>query len=244
LHPSAHAHMALCVERYLEKGRRYRVLDLGSRTPRAQKLTHRQLLAGYDVDYTGVDIRKGRNVDMVMKKPYRIPVKSGAVDVVFSGQAFEHIAFPWASMLEIARVLTSGGLAFITAPSRGHKHGRYDCWRYYPDGMRALAAWARLETLEAHTDFPPVVVVEGVNGRRVRRYDYAQLDANTPYYWGDSVGVFRKPIHYNSFSMAIVRSAVRWWANRAGGISDTPTHSKVHARDDVLGTGHPVTPAP
>jgi SAM-dependent methyltransferase len=146
--------MALCVERYMEKGRRYRVLDVGARVSLNQKLTHRQLLAGYDVDYTGVDVRAGQNVDVVMKKPYRIPMRSGSVDVVFSGQTFEHIAFPWASILEIARVLAPGGVAFITAPSRGHVHGTYDCWRYHPDGMRALGAWSGLDTVEAHTDFP------------------------------------------------------------------------------------------
>jgi len=231
--------MALCVDHYLDKGRSYRVLDLGSRVARAQKLTHRQLLAEHDVDYTGVDVRKGRNVDIVMTKPYRIPVKSGTVDVVFSGQTFEHIPFPWASILEIARVLTPGGLAFITAPSRGHEHGRYDCWRYYPDGLRALAAWSRLETVEAHTDFPPVV--DGVN-RSARRHDYAKLETNSDYYWGDSVGVLRKPTHYRSFSMAIMRSLVLWWANRIGGLTDASTSSsKAPGREDVLGARRPAT---
>src|SRR5687768_9990746 len=98
--------MAVCIDRYLKKGRRYQVLDLGSRVSLNQTLTHRQLLADYDVAYVGVDVRKGRNVDMVMKKPYRIPVKSGTVDIVLSGQVFEHIPFPWASILEVARVLT------------------------------------------------------------------------------------------------------------------------------------------
>lgn len=240
--------MALCVDRYLEKGRRYRVLDLGSRVSLDQKLTHRQLLADYDVVYTGVDVKGGRNVDIVMKKPYRIPVKSGTVDVVFSGQAFEHIPFPWASILEVARVLTPGGLAFVTVPSRGHVHGQYDCWRYYPDGLRALGSWSRLETVEAHTDFPPVVGGENRPRQGWRastiprgRHDYAKLDTNKGYYWGDSVGVFRKPMHHRSFSMAIMRSAVLWWANRVGGLADTPTASRVPGRDDVLSTRHPAT---
>jgi SAM-dependent methyltransferase len=230
--------MALCVDRYLEKGKRYRVLDLGSRVRKDQHLTHRQLLADYDVDYTGVDIRKGRNVDVVMEKPYRVPVKSGTVDVVFSGQTFEHIPFPWASILEVARVLSPGGLAFITAPSRGHVHGKYDCWRYYPDALRALAEWSRLETVETHTDFPPVV--EGVKRSR-GRYDYAKLEATNDYYWGDSVGVFRKPTHYRSLSIAIVRSVVLWWANRIGGLPEPSPTSAAPGRDDVLAGLHRVS---
>jgi SAM-dependent methyltransferase len=211
--------MALCVDHYLEQGRRYRVLDLGSRISRDQQLTHRQLLADHDVEYTGVDVRKGRNVDLVMKKPYRIPVRSGTVDIVFSGQVFEHIPFPWASIMEIARVLTGGGLAFITAPSRGHVHGKHDCWRYYPDGMRALAGWSRLEPLEAHTDFPPVVQSAK---RSARRFDYAKLGAHSDDYWGDTVAVLRKTRHHPSLSTAIARSIVLWWANRIGGLPDGP----------------------
>ncbi len=51
--------------------------------------------------------------------------------------------------------LAPGGLIFLTAPSRGHVHDQMDCWRYYPDSMRALAAFARLKLKEAHTDLPP-----------------------------------------------------------------------------------------
>jgi SAM-dependent methyltransferase len=227
LHRSAHAHMALCIERHMEKGRRYRVLDLGSRIARAQKLTHRQLLAGYDVAYTGVDVVAGPNVDVVMRRPYRIPARSRSVDVVLSGQTFEHIAFPWASILEIARVLTPGGLAFIVAPSRGHAHGRSDCWRYYPDGMRALAAWSGLAVIEAHTDFPPAV--EGV---RRRRDDYARIDTAN-YYWGDSVGVFRKPPARHRVGSAVACRMMLWRANRIGGLGAAPPPAP--SRDDVLG---------
>jgi hypothetical protein len=62
--------MALSIQRYMEKGRKYRVLDFGSGTSPRQTLTHRSLLGEYDCDYTGVDIREGNNIDLVMKKPY------------------------------------------------------------------------------------------------------------------------------------------------------------------------------
>jgi ubiquinone/menaquinone biosynthesis C-methylase UbiE len=44
-----------------------------------------------------------------MAKPYRLPLRSNSVDVVVSGQAFEHIPFVWVSITEIARVLRRGG---------------------------------------------------------------------------------------------------------------------------------------
>lgn len=199
--------MSRCIERYLSKDRHYRVVDLGSRRVRKQPLTHRDLLRDYDHAYLGVDIVPGPNVGAVMSKPYRIPVSSGSVDVVLSGQTFEHIPFPWASMLEIARILRAGGYLFLTAPSRGHVHARVDCWRYYPDALRALGAFSALEVVEAHTDFPPRG--EG------RRLDYAGIDTSTAY-WGDTVGVFRKPPRYPSWRIAPIREVVIWWANRQG----------------------------
>ncbi|MFG3406123.1 methyltransferase type 11 [Streptomyces sp. NPDC048142] len=55
--------------------------------------THRALLAGHRIDYFGVDVRDGPNVDAVMTNPYRIPARSNSADVVLSGQGFEHIPF-------------------------------------------------------------------------------------------------------------------------------------------------------
>lgn len=140
MHRSAYEQMQLCIEEYLPRSRRHRVVDLGSRISGKQTRTHRGLLADHDIDYFGVDVLDGPNVDAVMTRPYRIPAKSRSADVVLSGQAFEHIPFFWVSMMEIARVLRPGGYAFITAPSRGHAHDAQDCWRYYPDGFRAMAA--------------------------------------------------------------------------------------------------------
>ena len=134
-----------------------RIVDLGSRISSNQHRTHRELFDHDDHEYIGVDVLDGPNVDVVMTKPYSIPVRSNSADLVISGQTFEHIPFMWASILEITRVLKPGGHAFITAPSRGHIHNVQDCWRFYPDGMRALAAWSRLELREAFTDFPPRV---------------------------------------------------------------------------------------
>lgn len=212
MHASARTRMRGCIERYLSPARHYRVLDFGSRVSPGQQWTHRDLLADYSCTIRGADVADGSNVDIEMPKPYRIPLRSDSVDVILSGQAFEHISFPWASILELARVLRPGGLLFLTAPSRGHVHDAQDCWRYYPDGMRALAAFSRLHLREASTDFPPTG-----NGNR---HDYASIDARD-HYWGDTAGVFQKPWNY-SLLVRLAREPVLWWANRVGGIGHTP----------------------
>ena len=213
MHASAMAQMSRCVDTHLSQGRRYRVVDFGSRISDGQRNSHRDVFAGYDVEYVGVDIDAGRNVDVVMKRPYKIPLPANSVDVVVSGQVFEHIPFFWASFLELARILRPGGLIFLTVPSRGHTHDVYDCWRIYPDGLRAFAAMSRLELLEGHTDFPPTT--DG------RRFDYGGIDP-TKAYWGDTVGVFRKPTRYPDLEVRVFRTVAVWWANRVGDLSRVP----------------------
>ena len=230
MHQSAHDQMERFVAQYLRPGVHYRVVDFGSRISGRQKMTHRDLFAGHSCTIIGVDVAPGRNVDLLMKKPYRLPLKSNSVDVVISGQAFEHIPFFWASLLEIARVLKPNGLVFLTAPSRGHVHTSRDCWRYYPDGLRAMAAFAGLVVLEAHTDFPPITDKP--------RHDYRAIDT-TYRYWGDSAGVFQKPARYPRVKLALVRKTVVWWANRIGGVTRDPTSQR--KRGDGRAGVHPTT---
>jgi SAM-dependent methyltransferase len=220
--------MRLSIERHMEKGRRYRVLDFGSGTSPRQTLTHRSLLDSYDCDYTGVDIRSGDNIDVVMTKPYRIPLRSRSFDIVLSGQVFEHVPFFWASLLEIARVMKPRAYFFLTVPSRGHEHSTYDCWRFYPDGLRAMAAWSRLSLREAFCDFPPTA--------GAHKHDFKAID-DVNYYWGDTVGVFQKPARYPTARAAVLSAPVRLWANRIAGLEGVPPKKPAARRKDVLQAG-------
>ncbi len=209
MHGSAFEAMQGCVEEFVPREGRLTVVDFGSHTTKKridQEMVHRRLLGGRDVELIGVDIRAGHNVDVVMERPYRVPLRSDSVDVVVSGQVFEHIPFFWASTLEIARILKPGGVFLMSVPSRGHVHTKVDCWRYYPDGVRAMAAFAGLEVLRATTDFPPQ------SGSPRHRYEQIETPGR---YWGDTVGVLRKPLDYPTRRMALVRTPLLWWANRS-----------------------------
>jgi hypothetical protein len=80
-------------------------------------------------------------------------------------------------------------------PSSGPEH-RYpvDCWRFYPDGLVALAEFAHLETLEAVTQWEDL-------GDPVS-------DA-----WHDSMLVCRKPDR--GWMSNAATSIRRWLAHRA-----------------------------
>ena len=156
MHLSSKDKMRLFRERYLtgQKGRDLKVFDIGSM---AFGGSYRDIFSEARWRYTGVDLMKGENVDLVLSDPYNwLEIDSDSVDVVVSGQAFEHIEYFWETIREVTRVLKPGGLCCIIAPSGGPEH-RYpvDCWRFYPDGFRALSRYAGLELLEVTTQWEP-----------------------------------------------------------------------------------------
>jgi SAM-dependent methyltransferase len=135
--------------------------------------TYRPLFSGWR--YIGIDTAPGPGVDVVARNPYRYPLPSASVDLVVCGQVFEHMEYFWLGWLDMCRIVKPVGLIFLLAPSRGPEH-RYpvDCWRFYPDGFKALAKWAGVELLEVSTDW-----TEDAD------------PGSAP--WGDTVGVFRRP---------------------------------------------------
>ena len=66
--------------------------------------------------------------------------------------------------MEMVRILRPGG----------HEHR-------YPDGFSALAKYAKIEILEAHTDWLPV------------KPSFWHKMFARPDVWGETLGVFRKP---------------------------------------------------
>lgn len=177
MHASSMEAMAGFVAEHLApwRGRRLAILDVGSMDVNG---SYRTLFDDPLWSYTGMDAAAGPGVDIVLTRPYDWSgLRANSFDVVVSGQAFEHVEFPWVSMLEVARVLKPGGLACLIVPSGGYEH-RYplDCWRYYPDGIAALARWADLDVVSATTNWEP-------------RGDYPDDSA----VWKDTVLVARRP---------------------------------------------------
>jgi SAM-dependent methyltransferase len=159
-------------ERYLDPRRPLVVGDIGSHD---EGFNYRALFANPGWAYVGVDLFAGTNVDVVMPSPYEFPFPDEHFDVLISGQTFEHVKFFWLTWMEMVRTLKPGGYIFLIAPSRGHEHRcPVDCWRFYPDGYRALAEYGRIDCLEAHTDW---AAYPWARGRM----------------WGDTVGAFAKP---------------------------------------------------
>lgn len=164
--------MSRLVDAHLNPATRLKIADIGSYDVNG---SYRPLFENPGWHYQGLDLAAGPNVDLVLSSPYRLPFAPESLDVVISGQAFEHVEYFWLTWQEVVRALKPGGKVFLIAPSRGPEH-RYpvDCWRFYPDAYRALARWSATDLIEVSTDWQP----------------HPEEDSAA---WGDTVGVFVKP---------------------------------------------------
>ena len=131
------------------------IMDLGSYNVNG---SYKQLFTAIGhIGYVGVDVVPGPNVDVALENPYYWKeFEQSTFDFVISGNAFEHIRFPWLTMQEIKRVLRPGGIACILTPfSHGEHKYPVDCYRYFPDGMIALAEYAGLDVVNCTTGGVP-----------------------------------------------------------------------------------------
>ena len=131
-----------------------KILDVGSYDVNG---SYKKIFLDKGYDYSGLDMEKGPNVDIVQTNPYNWSnIPNDSYDIVISGQAFEHMEFFWVVLSEMVRVLKKDGLLCIIAPNGFEEH-RYpvDCYRFFTDGMAALARYTNLEILHVHTNSAP-----------------------------------------------------------------------------------------
>lgn len=168
MHNSSIQHVIRMRDSYVRHSSSLTTLDIGSYSSTGG---YRSIFNGnVGWTYTGVDIRPGPNVDVIMEEAYKIPFPDAYADVIVCGQTFEHVEFFWQLWLEMSRVVKPDGYIFLVTPSTGPIH-RYpvDCWRINPDGYAALAKYGGMSMVE---------VIRGDN------------------VWGDCAGVFSKGVGF------------------------------------------------
>lgn len=158
MHQSSFSAMERFKEQYLDKNSILDILDVGSFDANSDPFNYGFLFNEKNWNYTGMDIKEGPNVDLVVSDIYNwFGIKDETYDVVISGQAFEHMEFFWKTIVEIERILKPQGLCCIIAPSTGPVHRNpYDCFRFTDDGMKAIGKYAGLEVLESYTQTSPI----------------------------------------------------------------------------------------
>jgi len=162
--------MQKCYERFLSSStllqkNAVRVVDIGGANVNG---TYSDIFSDEKFEYIAVDLEKAEGVEVVLDDPYKLPFDDGAVDIVICGQVFEHVEFFWQLFEEMARILNHKGFVFLIVPSAGPIH-QYpvDCYRFYPDSMKALSRYAGIPLIEFwHDDRGPWNDLVGVFAHR------------------------------------------------------------------------------
>lgn len=125
--------------------------------------------------YIGLDQESGPNVNIIASS-HKIPIEDNSIDIITCSSCFEHDDMFWISFLEFCRVIKSGGLIYINAPSNGPYHAYpVDNWRFYLDSWKALCKWGIWNKYN-------IVLVES----------YIDSELSSCNNWYDSVGIFQK----------------------------------------------------
>jgi SAM-dependent methyltransferase len=122
-----------------------RVLEIG---PDGFPSAYRAMLeaSGGKFAWDTLDLYVDSRLTYVATSEYSFPIPNETYDVVLSGQVIEHVRKPWVWIKEVARVCKPGGLVITINPvSWPYHEAPIDCWRAFPEGMRALYDEATLE---------------------------------------------------------------------------------------------------
>lgn len=123
-----------------------KTLDIGGGTSK-----YRATISPYVSEYVVSDLYDNPGVDVISDaRDLSFPDQS--FDTVLSFQLLEHVDDTAKVVKEMYRVLTSGGVAIVTAPFMGAQHGHpSDFHRFTPEGMRWYFQEAGFSVIEAGT---------------------------------------------------------------------------------------------
>ena len=86
-----------------------------------------------------IDMKEDSRLTFQSTGEYNFPIPDKAYDIILSGNVMEHVRKPWIWIKEVARVCKLGGMVITLNPvSWSYHEAPIDCWRAYPEGMKAL----------------------------------------------------------------------------------------------------------
>ena len=152
-----HTNSKLLFEKY---GKPYFRTILNSNTSRFSKLrvleigpdnlpsTYQKIVGDKYIDWDTIDIYKRQDLTFIANNLYEYPISSNSYDIILSGQVIEHIPKVWIWIKEVSRICKPGGLVITINPvSWPYHEAPVDCWRIYPEGMKALYDEGGLEVI-------------------------------------------------------------------------------------------------
>jgi len=122
-----------------------RILEIG---PDAVPSSYRTIVGDETITWDTLDIFDSEKLTYPNVNEYHFPIPDNSYDVVVAGQVIEHVRKIWLWVCELERVCKKGGYVIIINPvSWVYHEAPVDCWRIYPEGMRALCENTRLHII-------------------------------------------------------------------------------------------------
>ena len=180
MHPSSMDNMQKAYKRYVcnhnwDVRKIINVVDIGGSNVNG---TYADIFSERPFTYLAADIKSGTSVDIVIEDPYNLPFEDRSVDLLISGQVFEHVEFFWSLFKDMCRIVKEDGLIIIIIPSGGPIH-KYpvDCYRFYPDALKALAKYADCYLVDFwHDDLGPWNDLVGIFSKQnIPKYQQGEI---------------------------------------------------------------------
>ena len=122
-----------------------RVLEIG---PDRFPSTYQSIVSDKSIIWETLDVYQSPHLTFSASSEYSFPIASNTYDIVLSGQVIEHVRRIWAWMPELARVCKVGGIVITINPVSWPYHEvPIDCWRAFPEAMKALYEDSSLDVL-------------------------------------------------------------------------------------------------
>jgi hypothetical protein len=131
-----------------------RVLEIG---PDAFPSSYKTIAGNTCACWDTCDLYQDSRLTYTAASEYSFPIADQSYDIVLSGQVIEHVRKVWLWIKEVSRVCKIGGKVITINPvSWPYHEAPVDCWRIYPEGMKALCEEASLRVL--HCSFESLEV--------------------------------------------------------------------------------------
>lgn len=127
-----------------------KVLEIGPSGNPHERSYFCQLVDQSEIEWRTLSLVKleGNATHIFAEREYDYPIEDEAFDIVFSAQVMEHVKEIWTWLDELKRITKPGGLIIIISPvSWSYHEAPVDCWRIYPEGMKALVHSRGMEIL-------------------------------------------------------------------------------------------------
>jgi SAM-dependent methyltransferase len=121
------------------------VLEIG---PDKIPTTLQDIAHGSGVQWHLLDLYTSDLLQVRAISEYQYPIADETYDFVIASNVLEHVRKPWVWIRELARVVRKDGYIILTNPVSWPYHETpIDCWRAYPEGMKALFEEAGIEVV-------------------------------------------------------------------------------------------------